>query len=155
MIDATAIAEAFGRIVQTACLCALPILFGICGVVWLHEHDIYLLRKFKGMFKSARGVIVAIVIAVFIVQGGSKAPTNFLQSLLHEPLQASRYEVVTNSRVGIHVGGGESTNETVYALTQNQIDAGFVLARIGTNETYDFSAPDGATVYDRWRRRGT
>ena len=154
MIDATTIAEAFGRIVQTACLCALPILFGICGVVWLHEHDIYLLRKFKGMFKSARGVIVAIVIAVFIVQGGSKAPTNFLQSLLHEPLQASRYEVVTNSRVGIHVGGGESTNETVYALTQNQIDAGFVLARIGTNETYDFSAPDGATVYDRWRRRG-
>ena len=48
MIDPTAIAESFGRIVQTACLCALPVLLGICGIVWLHEHDIYLLRRFKG-----------------------------------------------------------------------------------------------------------
>ena len=165
MLDLTSFAESFGRIVQTVCLCALPVLFGICGVVWMHEHDIYVLRKFKGMFKSVQGLLAAIAIAALVVYGGSKPPTNNLQRVIvpqiqqiqqisRDALQAVEPVSVNPGMLGKVSGDGESTNETEYALTQNQIDAGFALARIGTNETHDFTAPADATVYVPWRLRG-
>ena len=165
MIDSAAIAESFGRIVQAACLCALPILFGICGVVWMHEHGIYVLRRFKGMFKSVQGILAAIAMAALVVYGGAKPPTNNLQRIIvpqiqqiqrisRDALQAVEPVSVNPRLLGVAAGDGESTNETEYALTQNQIDAGFALARIGTNETHDFTAPADATVYVHWRLRG-
>ena len=165
MVDVSALHDAFGRILQAVCLCALPVLGGLCGILWLHEHDVYILRRFRGMFRSVRGILGLIAIAALVLYGGTK-PTNELQRIIQptdhlqlQPIAGDRLRrieptVADLRMLGLLRDGGDSTNEPTYALTQNQIDAGFALARIGTNETHDFTAPADATVYAPWRLRG-
>ena len=76
MIDIASLHESFGRIVQTVCLCALPVALWACGVIWLHEHGIYLFRQFRGMFKSLHGVLAAIAIAALVAWAGTKPNLN-------------------------------------------------------------------------------
>ena len=47
-------------------------------------------------------------------------------------------------------------NGTVNLLSppQASTSTSLPLVRVGTNEVFDFSAPDGATVAEKWRRRG-
>ena len=130
MIDAIAIAESSGRVVQTACLCALAVLFGIRCFVRLREDG--KCRRFKELFKSVHGIIGMIAAAALVIYGGTKPQTNDLRRIVHPDLR----------------------QEPACALTQDQIGAGFALAHIGTDETYDFTAPAGATVYAPWRLRG-
>ena len=165
MVDVSALHDAFGRILQAVCLCALPVLGGLCGILWLHEHDVYILRRFRGMFRSVRGILGLIAIAALVLYGGTK-PTNELQRIIQptdhlqlQPIAGDRLRrieptVADLRMLGLLRDGEDSTNEPTYALTQNQIDAGFALARIGTNETHDFTAPADATVYAPWRLRG-
>ena len=47
-----------------------------------------------------------------------------------------------------------STN-TTHMLTGDDFRRGFVMARIGTDEEFDFSAPPGATVCEDWRAFGS
>ena len=50
--------------------------------------------------------------------------------------------------------GGEGTNAVVHVISQNQVDAGFALARTGANETHDFTMPAEANVHAPWILRG-
>ena len=156
MIDLATFHDAFGRFLQIACLCALPILCAVCGIAWMHEHDIYVLRKFKDSFTSLRGILALFAVAALIVYGGTKPQTNDLQQIVGPAVQQIMGAHQTLGTEGGETDGSSVTNETgvVYALTQNQIDAGFALVRIGTNETWDFSAPVNAAFCEKWRLRG-
>ena len=61
-----------------------------------------------------------------------------------------------NEELQNSIGNIQQDNTTTpTALTQNDFDRGFVLSRIGTNEVYDFSPPEGAVVCRDWLSFGS
>ena len=151
MIDIASLHESFGRIVQTVCLCALPVALWACGVIWLHEHGIYLFRQFRGMFKSLHGVLAAIAIAALVAWAGTKpnlnppSPQGFnpgMQQLQQLGDGPASIEPDTGG------DGATGTNETPVAVGE------FVVESVTTNAVHDFSMPTNAVVCERWLRRG-
>ena len=151
MIDIASLHESFGRIVQTVCLCALPVALWACGVIWLHEHGIYLFRQFRGMFKSLHGVLAAIAIAALVAWAGTKpnlnppSPQGFnpgMQQLQQLGDGPASIEPDTGG------DGATGTNETPVAVGE------FVIESVTTNAVHDFSMPTNAVVCERWLRRG-
>ena len=151
MIDIASLHESFGRLVQTVCLCALPVALWACGVIWLHEHGIYLFRQFRGMFKSLHGVLAAIAIAALVAWAGTKpnlnppSPQGFnpgMQQLQQMGDGPASIEPDTGG------DGATGTNETPVAVGE------FVVESVTTNAVHDFSMPTNAVVCERWLRRG-
>ena len=98
---------------------------------WLRRMGVFAVAR--RLLWSARGAFLALALFGFIVWAGTK-PNLGLGPLLQ-------------------LGDGE-TNEVEHVITPSQVDAGFALARTGTNETHDFSMPVGANVHAPWRLRG-
>ena len=98
--------------------------------VWLHRLGVFAVAR--QVFCSVRGVFAGAALLALVMWAGMKPNLGLF------PLQS----------------GGEGTNAVVYVISQNQVDAGFALARVGTNETHGFSMPAGSNVHAPWRLRG-
>ena len=98
---------------------------------WLHRMGVFAVSR--RLLWSIRGAFLALALVGLIVWAGTK-PNLGLVPLLQ-------------------LGDGE-TNEVEHVITPSQVDAGFALARTGTNETHDFSMPAGASEHAPWRLRG-
>ena len=141
MVDIASLHESFGRIVQTACLCALPVALWACGVIWLHEHGIYLFRHFRGMFKSLHGVLAAIAIAALVAWAGTKPNLNppLPQGLNPGMWQLrSQGDGLASIESGTGGDGATGTSETPASVGE------FAVESVTTN----------AVVCERWLRRG-
>ena len=105
--------------------------------LWLRERGIRPLRDLAAMFRSippfAR-FAVAVFVGYFVAYGSVKAPTNDPPPRLMGPRRTSP-------------APGEW-------FSAEDVASGYVLWREGTNETWCFEAPDGATIADKWRLRG-
>ena len=99
--------------------------------VWLHRMGVFAVAR--RLISSARGAFLALALFGLIVWAGTK-PNLGLVPLLQ-------------------LGDGES-NSVECVITPSQVEAGFALAHTGTNETWDFSAPAGASEHAPWRLRG-
>ena len=99
--------------------------------VWLQRMGVFVVAR--RMLCSARGAFLALALLGLIAWAGTKS--NFGLGPL------------------LQLGGGE-TNAVECIITPSQIEAGFALAQMGTNETWDFSAPAGASEHAPWRLRG-
>ena len=99
--------------------------------VWLHRMGVFAVAR--RVFWSARGAFLALALFGFILWAGTK-PNLGLGPLLQ-------------------LGDGE-TNTVEYVISPEQVEAGFALAHTGTNETWNFSAPAGASEHVPWRLRG-
>ena len=151
MVDIASLHESFGRIVQTVCLCALPVALWACGVIWLHEHGIYLFRQFRGMFKSLHGVLAAIAIAALVAWAGTKPnPNPPLPQGLNPGMQQLRPlgDGLASIEHGTGGDGVTGTDETPVAVGE------FAVESVTTNAVHDFSMPTNAVVCERWLRRG-
>ena len=112
----------------------VSLLFGMAVFAfgaWLRRMGVFAVAR--RLLWSARGAFLALALFGFIVWAGTK-PNLGLGPLLQ-------------------LGEGE-TNEVECVITPSQVDAGFALARTGTNETHDFTMPAGANVHAPWRLRG-
>jgi hypothetical protein len=112
----------------------VSLLFGMAVFAfgaWLRRMGVFAVAR--RLLCSARGAFLALALFGFIVWAGTK-PNLGLGPLLQ-------------------LGDGE-TNAVSCVITPSQVDAGFALARTGTNETHDFSMPVGALEPAPWRLRG-
>ena len=108
--------------------------------------------------------LVGIVLVLVTLWGGSKdgAWTNNAARVANRMTvqRTARSEHAASSQATILTEGESFTASTnavageVPALTTNDFERGFVLARVGTNEVFDFAPPEGATVCEKWQRRG-
>ncbi len=153
----------------TEILVLLAVGLGVaCVCIWLHEHDIYLFRSFwKRVRKmSVIGLCAAALWAVPFVQlggtkgGGDGGGSNNVQNV-------ANVEMLPMANSNIQLGNGNigtgnistmatlitSTN-TTRTITGDDFRRGFVLSRVGTDESFDFAAPTGATVCSDWRAFG-
>ena len=112
----------------------VSLLFGMAVFAfgaWLRRMGVFAVAR--RLLWSARGAFLALALFGLIVWAGTK-PNLGLGPLLR-------------------LGDGE-TNEVEYVISPEQVEAGFVRAHAGTNETWDFSMPVGANVHAPWRLRG-
>ena len=151
MVDIASLHESFGRLVQTACLCALPVALWACGVIWLHEHGIYLFRQFRGMFKSLHGVLAAIAIVALVAWAGTKPnPNPPLPRGLNPGMQQLRPQGDGPASIEPDTDGDgvTGTDGTPAAVGE------FAVESVVTNAAFGFSMPTNAVVCERWLRRG-
>ena len=108
--------------------CMLSLL-ALSVAIWLHERGAFdAIARFLPRSRAER-VLLALVAVGFIHYGATKE---------------------TNGVRGVSA----PLRNALRTLTQEEIGAGYALVRIDTNEVFDFSAPAGATVVEKWRRRG-
>ena len=100
----------FQQAVMAAGLCALGALALVAFWTWLDRMGVLAVAR-RALF-SLRGAVLGVVLSVIVLWAGMKPNLGLF------PLQS----------------GGEGTNAVVYVISQNQVDAGFALARVGTND---------------------
>ena len=120
----------FQQAVMVAGLCALGAIALVAFGAWLRSTGVFTLVR-RTLF-SLRGAVLGVVLLGVVLWAGTKPNFGLF------PLQS----------------GGEGTNAVVHVISKNQVDAGFALARTGTNETHDFTMPAGANVHAPWILRG-
>lgn len=115
-------------------------------LLWLHARGIYPVREVMGRFRRLPmlGQIVVIVVAVnLFVFGSTKTPTNDV------PGGASS----TNAPPPM-LSAPRLSSPSPCGFTEEQLNAGFVLVDVGTNEIWDLAMPTNAAVVEKWRLRG-
>ena len=142
-------------------LVVLAVALGIAWFcVWLHEHDVCPLKSLKKTLRkfSIVGICALALWALPLIQYGStkggNGGTNNVQmvvgpgvgvlSLVGDPPVVDEWEGFPPIT---------STN-TTRILDGDDFRRGFVLARVGTGEQFDFSAPSDAVVCSDWRAFG-
>ena len=132
------------RLLSVLLLLSVPVLLAAAALCRAAESRFRPFRepfaRFLRLPRPAQVFVVCFVLA-FVVYGSTKSggATNSPPTRTSAPRRAPVARV---------------EDATSVALTQDQIDAGFALTRVGTNETWDFSAPDGAHVHAPWILRG-
>ena len=102
----------------------------------LHRQGIRPLAALMAWFRRQPALgrfLLPVLAATAVVFGGSKSPTN---------------------DVPRRVAPAAGAQARATGFTPEQLAAGFVLARVGTNEVFDFAAPAGAGIVQPWRLRG-
>lgn len=119
-------------------LAAVSVLLPAAVVLFLHDNNIRpvarLLAVYRGM--PLMGKVVGVAFAVhLIVFGSGKDGPDSTNSMLRvaRPLRDASFES---------------------GFSEEEISVGYALWRVGTNETWSSSAPDGATDVAQWRKRG-
>ena len=153
MIDIASLHGSFGRIVQTVCLCALPVALWAFGAIWLHEHGICLFRRLRGMLKSLHGVLASVAVAALVAWAGAKPslnPPSPQEGGLNSGSEQLRCPGDGTMSVGqVRDDDGVATpDETPVAVGE------FAVESIVTNAVLDFSPPPNAVVCGKWLRRG-
>ena len=114
-------------------------------LLWLHAHGIRPVHEVMGRFRRLPmlGQIIVVVVAVnLFVFGSTKTPTNDV------PGGASSTNAPPPMLSAPRLGSGH------FGFTEDQLNAGFALAAVGTNETWDLTMPTNAAVMEKWRLRG-
>ena len=96
---------------------------------------------FKRLPITARTAGVALLMMA-IVYGGTKPGTNEMEQASSPPVVLLRSPDLMASE------------SAAVQFTESQQLAGFALAAVVTNDSFDFSAPTNAVVHDAWRKRG-
>ena len=117
-------------------------------VAWCNEHDFHPVQKLLGKFRALpwyAKVFLTMYTMVFIGHGSTKTngpPSDVVGGTNTPPsmLMIARPSMTSS---------GPSTG-----FTEAQIAARAAVVGVRTNETHDFSMPDGANVVEPWRRRG-
>ena len=151
----------------SAITAVLLFLAGASTIAWLvalmRQKGIHPIRGlvafFKNQSKAGRVLLGTFFIAIWIIAGtkpsgnvgnegygdGGANNVQMVVGLVGDPApvtdQWSDFTPIT------------STN-TTHTLTGDDFRRGFVLARVGTGEEFDFSAPPGATACSDWRAFG-
>ena len=131
-------------------------------VVWQRWLLLELSERFVKLPPSTKAVIVtAVALATVFAQKDVNVSTDYTDS--HGSgagVSANRHESARNSirdnpcqSVDKNSVGSDS-NPLAHALADVDFDRGIVLARVGTNEVFTFSPPDGAAVCADWRAFG-
>ena len=132
-------------IVLVISLAGLALTLPASILLWLHTHGIHPVHEVMDRFRRLPmlGQIVVVVVAVnLFVFGSTKTPTNDV------PGGASSTNAPPPTLSAPRLGAGH------FGFTEDQLNAGFVLAGIGTNETWDLAMPATAAVVEKWRLRG-
>ncbi len=146
---------------------SLIFLAGLTFCAWLvlvcHEKDIRPLRDIGRFFKKQSKVGRIILGTFFLVLilygsvkpgsgGGDGGANNIEMGIRPGGLEPGNLPGLSRPNVG-DFEAIMSTN-TTRTLTAEDFERGFVMTRIGTDETFDFTAPPSATVYTDWRAFG-
>lgn len=115
---------------------------------WCNEHKFHPMRELLGKFRALpwyAKVFLTMFTMVFIVHGSTKTnrPPSDVVGGTNAPLP-----MLMIARPNM-TSSGPST-----CFTEAQIAVRAAVVGVRTNETHDFSMPDGAHVVERWRRRG-
>ena len=125
----------YSRILMYVCLSALAVLLPFCIALWLHERGIRPFARLLAGFRSMPwpGRVVVILFAIqMIVFGSVKDGTNSLMRVVNP----------------------EPDQSFASGFTEDEIGVGYVLWRIGTNESCTAESPAGALEVSEWRKRG-
>ena len=121
-------------------LCVIALLSAV-AVAWLAA---FVARQFSKTSRSA--VLVALVVcAIAAVQAQKRGGDE----------SSSRSRSAVSQRANAEGGASlRDANAGVQSLTAEHFERGFVMTRVGTNEVFDFSAPEGAVVSANLRAHG-
>ena len=132
-----------------AVIASVILLVAAWAVAWMHERGVHPLRSCIGLLKRTGFLGSALLVAMAfraLVCGGTKAPTN-------DPPRG--VPVPPRSQLGPRIGQPvRSLPEPGISFSAEDIARGYVLWRSGTNETWSFDAPPGASIAEKWRLRG-
>ena len=132
------------------------------GIVWfcvlLHEHDVCPLRSLKKIIRKLSIVWIcalALWAMPFIQYGSTKGGncgTNSVQMVVGPNVPSVQRPL---SSVGCPPSFVFTSTNTTRTITGDDFRRGFVMTHVGTDETFDFSAPPDAAVCADWRAFGT
>ncbi len=133
--------DVFGLGSMAVLLIAAFVLYG-CEKGW------WRVRDFRSLPLSQK-TIVLVFLAIAVAVGATK--TNVPPRVSAPPDQGE-----SGSCKNGNLGGRTDTHNFTFSTLHPIFNpaAGFVLARVGTNETWDFSPPAGAVVHRPWFLRG-
>ena len=119
------------------CVAGLVLTIATMATMWLYAHSVRPL--FTRMARLGHTSPMSLLVAIAIAAGGlkvaaTKPPPNEPPPRLSAPHQ--------------------STSSPHQAFTPDEVEAGYVLWRVGTNETWNFNAQSNATIATKWRLRG-
>ena len=125
------------RLLMYICLAGLVLSIATLATMWLYAHSVRPL--FTRMARLGHTSPMSLLVAIAIAAGGlkvaaTKPPPNDPPPRLSAPHQ--------------------STSSPHQAFTPDEVEAGYVLWRVGTNETWNFNAQSNATIATKWRLRG-
>ena len=132
-------------IVLIFALAGLALTLPASVLLWLHARGIRPVHEVMDRFRRLPmlGQIVVIVVAVnLFVFGSTKTPTNDV------PGGASSTNAPPPMLSAPRLGSGH------FGFTEDQLNAGFVLVDIGTNEVWNLAMPTNAAAVEKWQLRG-
>ena len=133
-------------IILVFALAGLALTLPVFLCLWLQARGIRPVHEVMDRFRRLPmfGQIVVIVVAInLFVFGSTKTPTNDVPggtsstNALPPMLSALRQQ-----------GSGR------FGFTWEQLNSGFALARVGSNEVWDLAMPTNAALVEKWRLRG-
>ena len=126
--------ELFQQAVKDVGLSVLAGMAVLALAAWLGRMGVFGIAR--RMLCSAKGAALGLVLSGIAIWAGTKP------------------NLCLNPQMLSSGGEAEATNAAARVIVPAQVEAGFALARVGTNETWDFSTPAGANVHGPWRMRG-
>lgn len=151
MIDGASFHESVGRVLQSVCLCALPVVLGAWGLVWLQMRGILPSKRILARLKTLNGSLAVLVVVALAAWAGKK-PVQESPSSQGLNLGSGRVrqpgEGILSIKGNPEDGGGATTNGMPVAV------GAFAVASVTTNVAHDFSMPTNAVVCEQWLRRG-
>ena len=132
-------------IILVFALAGLALTLPASVLLWLHARGIRPVHEVMDRFRRLPmlGQIVVIVVAVnLFVFGSTKTPTNDV------PGGASSTNAPPPMLSAPRLGSGH------FGFTEDQLNAGFVLVDVGSNEVWNLTMPTNAAVVEKWRLRG-
>ena len=135
----------FERILMHVCLASAALLSLAFVVLWMHERGMRPLENAVSLFRRLpwleRVVVVLFAAHMFAFGSGKGGGGNSPDG----------------GPGGGSLRGGVQQDAPVSfdpGFASDEIDVGYALWRVGTNETWSFEAPQSASEVSRWRKRG-
>ncbi len=125
----------FSNILMYVCLAGIAVSIPVCIALWLNQLDVHPLARLLAGFRRLpwpSRIAVVLFAAQMILFGSVKNPTNNLLGVVR-PFQDQSF---------------------VSGFTEDEISVGYVLWRVGTNESWTVETPAGAHEVAEWQKRG-
>ena len=125
----------FSNILMYVCLAGIAVSIPVCIALWLNQLDVHPLARLLAGFRRLPWlgrIVVVLFAAQMILFGSVKNPTNNLLGVVR-PFQDQSF---------------------VSGFTEDEIFVGYVLWRVGTNESWAVETPAGAHEVAEWQKRG-
>ena len=141
----------FSNFLMYVCLAGIAVSIPVCIALWLNQLDVHPLARLLASFRRLPWpgrIVVVLFAAQMILFGSVKNPTNNLLGIVR-PFQDQSF--VSNLLGIVRPFQDQSF---VSGFTEDEISVGYVLWRIGTNESWAAESPVGAFEVSEWRKRG-